>query len=577
MQAVVMVRATRYGHKDVCGTGAAKRSRITVLRSSLLFAAALLSAAAALAADRPVSRPWVVLRLDSLGVPAFPASFLNAGMSLMTVHLIDDNHLLLTFSTRELVPRIPDDPPDDDDRMVAAEIVELPSGKIQASTRWHLHDHGQYLWKLGGGRFLVRSGNSIFAVTPLASPAADAFQRIAFPHGEGRVVAEFSSPDDSLAVIESLRSKPKPPVSQMPTPQGDPAPQTDKPLVEVDFFRIQGGQSRGASLLVDPAGSVLARGLLDVPIDSDGYLFAEEGSRGRWNVSFNDFTGKARKIGSLDSSCEPILQLVSPFQFVAFTCQGSSDRLKLESFGLDGHETWEEPLALARPPRFVFAPRAGRFAVNRIQSAVPAAEVLASMPDDATQEVRVYQTESGDLLLKTPCSPILRDSENFDLSEDGLVAAVIHNGAVEVYKLPAPSARDLADLKLAQGFAPPRENGAATVPVKLARLVSHDAENSATASESAADSPASSPSQPAASRPSATMTRASLSTSGATPESSSAPPEKPGNSVAESRTPVSGSGSDSTTDVTESRRKPPTLLEPGETAQYGGSGAETPH
>ena len=31
----------------------------------------------------------------------------------------------------------------------------------------------------------------------------------------------------------------------------------------------------------------------------------------------------------------------------------------------------------------------------------------------------MYQTESGDLLLKVPTNPVTRFAENFDLSEDG--------------------------------------------------------------------------------------------------------------------------------------------------------------
>jgi len=187
-------------------------------------------------------------------------------------------------------------------------------------------------------------------------------------------------------------------------------------------------------------------------------------------VSFNEFGGREVKVGAVDSNCEPRLQMVSRFEFLAFTCGGTGDRTRLKAYGMDGHETWEDSLGgTFGIPEFAFAPAAGRFAMSRIAaSAADMADIgLGSvLPSTATQEVRVYQTESGDLLLKVPTSPVTRFAENFDLSEDGMVAAVIANGAVEVYKLQAPSAKDLKDLEEARNFSPPTSDA----PVRFAKL-----------------------------------------------------------------------------------------------------------
>jgi hypothetical protein len=137
---------------------------------------------------------------------------------------------------------------------------------------------------------------------------------------------------------------------------------------------------------------------------------------------------------------------------------------------MDGHETWEDSLGgTFGLPEFAFAPRAGRFAISRISSTAGDTEDLGFgnvLPTTATQEVRVYQTESGDLLLKVPTTPVTRFAENFDLSEDGLVAAVVRDGAVEVYKLPPPSKQDVKDLEEARSFCPPETDK----PVSFAKL-----------------------------------------------------------------------------------------------------------
>ncbi len=75
---------------------------------------------------------------------------------MLTLHYVDDKHLLLTFVVHRLIPRMVDEPEDDQDRFVEAVLLELPNGHVLARTTWHLHDHAQYLWALGHGQFLLR-------------------------------------------------------------------------------------------------------------------------------------------------------------------------------------------------------------------------------------------------------------------------------------------------------------------------------------------------------------------------------------------------------------------------------------
>lgn len=471
-----MIRASGGATRASCQQGGGVgRAWVAAVLSAALLAA---SGASAWGAEAPKLKPekkpvpWVTISLSSLGVPPVPASFLGVGASMLTLAVVDDTHLLLTFSTRGLVPRLPGDPPDDEDRMVAAELVELPSGKVVERTDWHLHDHSRYLWRLGKGRFLVRSRQDLFLLTPEARlKTKDPLLRTRFTVRGGQPVAAFVSPEKSMLMVETVTPEEK---AKLEMTSSTAVVAAAKPRVMIDFFRLSGGDEPGSELTVKTAGVVQAPAPMLLPLDGDGYLWPGNGQKGRWPVSFNEFGGREVKVGAVDSSCEPRLQMVSRFEYLAFTCAASEDRSRVKAYGMDGHETWEDNLGgTFGIPEFAFAPQAGRFAMSRIADGQADTETLgfgSVLPSTATQEVRVYQTESGDLLLKVPTTPVTRFAENFDLSEDGLVAAVLRDGAVEVYKLPPPSQQDVKDLEEAKSFCPPSSEA----PVNFAKLARAD-------------------------------------------------------------------------------------------------------
>ncbi len=115
-------------------------------------------------------QPAVTILLDPLGYMPLTQRYLLAGSSMLTLHYVDDTHLLLTFNSRRLIHRVPNDPPTDQDRDVDALLLELPSGRILARHEWHFHDHGQYLWAIGHGQFIIRIRNSFSLIAPLCQP-----------------------------------------------------------------------------------------------------------------------------------------------------------------------------------------------------------------------------------------------------------------------------------------------------------------------------------------------------------------------------------------------------------------------
>jgi len=441
--------------------------RIGVVAGAL---AAVIACGAAWGSDKNKEKqpePTAKLALDKLGFPGMSTSFQVAGASMLTVHVLDDRHLLVTFGLRGLVSRVENDPVDDDDREVGGEVVEVPSGEILAKTQWHMHDHGRYLWALGQGRFLLRVGTTLSTFAPMANMASgDAFRRVNFPYRSLHPSAVFVSHDGAMLTIETEH------VVQAGAAKvatwGD-LEKSQQSTTLIDLLRITGDGSVGSPVAVTAAKTLKSPRPLLLPVNADGYLWATEDDHdaNQWMLTFDGFGGKTLQLGPTRSSCEPRVQLVSRSEYVLVTCQGTDDQVKVTAYGFDGHENWEEPFTGFNAPAFAYAPEAGRFAMSRTMPAVQALDRDGGGTAER-QELRVYQTESGDLLLKVPCTPVMKTAENFDMSADGRTVAVIREGAIWIYTLPAPSARDKKDLEEVAKFAPP---AAGDAPVSLARIV----------------------------------------------------------------------------------------------------------
>lgn len=499
----------------------------------------------ALAAKPPV--PAQRISLSLLGFPGYRVALMHAGASMATVHLLDRSHLLFTFGLRALVPRIPGDDEGDDDRLVGAEVVEVPSGKILERTEWHLHDHGRYLWSAGHGIFVLRSGDELSTFAPLRGLASHAsFDRVALPHKPGHPVIVAGSPDGNILTVE-LQKKDVP-------GEGTAGDQPRHKHTIVEFYRILAPPEPDKPVEVRSAGVVGSPALLRIALDGDGYLWAEDRQRSRWTVSFDEYEGKGQDITAVNSSCNPRLELLSRGEFAVLSCMGAEESQMLSSYGFDGHENWQESLhgEALQPPTLVPAPEGGRFAMSRLVASSSGAPVKTPGLDDGTlsQEIRVYGTASGDLLLSVQCLPVVRSPENFDISSDGRTLAVLGADAINLFALPELTGRDHKDLAEAKAMMPP----ASTASVVLRRITRPIVANEQpiAAEETTAPQPA-----PAAAQSTAAP---SQSAGAADAAQGSAMRQPPAGGV------VNGDGAEDTT----GHRKPPTLLAPGETPENKG-------
>lgn len=86
--------------------------------------------------------------------------YILSGKAFSSLDFIDAHHLLFTFHQPRLMRREQDAGRSEDDQMIQALVLDLPSGAVQTSSEWRMHDRSRYLWSLGDGKFLVRQRNA---------------------------------------------------------------------------------------------------------------------------------------------------------------------------------------------------------------------------------------------------------------------------------------------------------------------------------------------------------------------------------------------------------------------------------
>ena len=534
-----------------------------VFRLTALLALALAPGVCIARSAGPIAR----ISLDSLDFQNLPPQVLASGASVVTLHYADAHHLLLTFNRRRLMPRIPGDPETDVDRNIDALLLEIPSGKVLARTAWRVHDPGQYLWCLGEDAFLLRQRDSLTVFRPVAGLASgEVFVQQPFIKSNRSIGSVLISPDRDLLTLETLNRSPYLPRERKPSPgtmayaaaaataAGDQEAEAADNLVQIDFFRLHRHPSTGVPF-PSKAGTVGARNMVLLPVDAAGYLSVVDQGKAHWAFDFHQHTGKVDELSPFDSTCHPVPFLVSRSEFIAFGCRGGHDTRQIGGFNLRGEEMWEQVL----PESFTslalsFAPSAGRFALSRMITSAPVVDDQAFPEQFLAQTITVFQTETGRQIFSLNANPMLRASQNFTLSPGGQELAVLNNGAIEIYALPAPNPKELAGIHLAESLAPhlseePIRLGASATPKTLERdtEVKHEPAKASPGTATANDAPMSGEVPAVARAPVQEVDQPASIPSATTTQSLAPPAETMGDAPAET-----------------GHRKPPTLYNPGE-------------
>lgn len=347
---------------------------------------------------------------------------------------IDEDRVLLTFRVPGLIRRSlkPGESPDTDVRQIRALVIRVATGAVEAEALWTVHDRSRYLWMLNDGHFLLRDeenlseGDAALQLKPL----------LQFP---GQLLRIGLDPSQKYLVSNSLEPSTlpaRPGVTGSPatasatiTPD-EPEPEPAPPSFVVRILHRQSGQV----MLVSRT-----RRIVNLPINSEGYIESLRGHGDDWLLNLNYFTGGSRELGTVDSNCAPNNAFISESFILATGCDASG-AIKLIGVTTDGHILWNSVNAdtLVWPVQFQSANglRIG-FETLAVTHAVGPYSPLSN-DDIKGQLVRVLNTATGEVAFEAPASPVLDIGGNAALSPSGKRVAVINGGVLQIFDLPAP-------------------------------------------------------------------------------------------------------------------------------------------
>jgi VWFA-related protein len=364
----------------------------------------------------------------------------------VSLNFVDTNHLLLTFNPRKLFQRLPGCPPEHQDRLVHAVVLEVPSGKVVHEADWYLHDRRRYLWPLGPGKFLLRKLNDLYLVDPalhenlLMSSPKDLLWVSVTPDGS-QIVVETASDTRDSKTEQTSAAKPKPKFVAQFLDAKTLAPQRTIPLNEV----------------VDLNGA------------SAGYVdLVHKGEI--WLVRFGSTAAKRRNLARVRSRTVPSVLYTSNNSVLIGRCASSNCDYSVTAFTTAGRRLWRQHWSRYRFFASVAHSEDGsRFAVSTARLAAPVASTVTSHidPDDQDssqptpsqqevfqQEIQIIETASGTSVASVDVSAAVLSGQNFSLSLDGRRLAVLQDAGVELFDLPPPSESERAKFSALQTDVP---------------------------------------------------------------------------------------------------------------------------
>jgi hypothetical protein len=384
--------------------------------------------------------------VEPLGFSPPGPLYLGQRNSLVSLDFIGENRLLFTFRVPGLIHRElkPGETADSEERQIRAVVLTLPDGNVETEGLWTVHDRTRYLWMLKDGHFLLRDKNSLQQgdVHLLLKPM------LQFP---GPLLWLELDPTQQFLVSNSLE-----PVAAPEKPDDVASPATASATITQDNQSSSsnpGGSSSSndnseapktvVRILHRESGQVMlvsrVRSTVHLPINAEGYLESLRGAGEQWVLNLNFFTGGSRILGSVSSACAPTIEFIAQQEVLVTACDGSGGQ-KLIALTTEGKILWDDlDRDTAIWPILTPSPNGLRVTQETLAVTHPVSAYAPLGSDDIKgQLVRVFDAATGEVAFESPASPVLDGGGNVAVSPSGKRVAVLNDGTIQVFELPAP-------------------------------------------------------------------------------------------------------------------------------------------
>jgi hypothetical protein len=413
-------RSCQWSSRRIVAFGVGALSCLLIEPTSLVLAAK----------QKTPPKPVVTIQVAPFGFHPPGEIYLLSQLASTSLDFVDDTHLLFTFHESRLMNREPE--PGHDDQYIRAVVIDTATGKADKTADWRMHDRMRYLLATGDGNFLVRQGN-------IVQQTDRSLELHPFLRFNERVFEMQLSPDRQMLVTELDLERHSPEAHRRLVNQallsGGSMPDED---VQLQMIRLQDRSVIAAAKAENP---------VKLAVSSAGYVMHEQSKAlelpiragDEWKITYVPFSGERRQIVAVHSDCTPTEEFLNEDTLLLTTCNGrTADRLG-RAVSLSGKDLWSGVWdARLVWPNFYLSSAGKTFAIGWLRVSHPLDSFDAPNDSDVEgQVVQVLSTATGHLLLTSVASPVYSGGQNFALSADGTRFAVLNNGAIEVYEVPA--------------------------------------------------------------------------------------------------------------------------------------------
>jgi hypothetical protein len=379
--------------------------------------------------EAPSIAPTFTIPVGTLGFTSPGPYFFGQGISMASLGFLGEDHLLFTFRIPGLIRRDGPQKERESERQIQAVVLEVKTGRVEAEALWTVHDRKRYLWMLKDGRFLLRDrdGLEVGDNSLVLKPS------LQFP---GSVQWLEMDPQQLYMVTNSNE-----PTKADPKPGQVDSPATAAATIDVDGPTDSTPADMVVRILERNTGKVMlvsrVHSTVHLPINADGYLERIRGNGQIWLLNLKFFTGGSRILGRVESSCSPVFDFISQRELLVTGCTPWGAN-RLTGFTTDGRRLWEEDTTIAETwPIASMGPDGSRMIFETLETSHPmGAYNPVDLSDVRGQLVRIINAADGTVALQATATPPLDAGGNVAISPTGKRAAILINGAIQVFDLP---------------------------------------------------------------------------------------------------------------------------------------------